>query len=251
MPKSFLSFEKRKIVLPVVLLLLLGYVYVSDEYNYAKIKPLTDKTVYYVFETLRLTVYNATLNGTDAAINSELTEKMKAAIDYNAMFIQEFNASREMTNTALKTLNLFGTNFCIISDSNSFFYLPDNCSLTKTDEVLLIKFDEISCKTAMFSVAVAGNRSLDMKSFMRTDEGRNFFNKHSECTPRSIEDIRKWSSFVDISFEGMERKYNLRTMPSVDYLFYALMLVAEGYLISCLIVWAFEKKQEQKRKKRK
>src|SRR3989344_6264136 len=185
---EFLEFERKKAILPAILVVLLTFVLVYDALYYEEISKRTHEIGDKHLESLKLILYNESLNGSDKEIENKLVDLWGKAgygsqtlfLPYAPLYISEY-----ITNT-------FGTNFC----SEAFLSVSEKseCYGTKTDLILHAELFRLSSCAEKFVISrenfleIPGTDHLTEdiieknKEFVYSERGQNIFNEFEECS---------------------------------------------------------------------
>jgi hypothetical protein len=267
---KFLAYEKKKMILPIILILLLSVV-VVDDYLYAEdVKNISHDIVENALDALKLAVYNASLNGTDASIEAELIDALDKSnnrsdkvyqllIPLGASYVPEY------------AMNTFGTSFCVdhIAGQKQTECTATNLDLVLPAEILrltvcILQFSQIQNDTMfpeLWTKVVVNDRDRygherevnvpnieNFRAFVYSDRGKNIFNEFEGCdySEKTLLDQQKFSkSLVGtglsdlLSFSNEVPKIQILT--PVYIFLYALILLAVGYIVSAVVLWAHRK----------
>ncbi|MDI6722954.1 MAG: hypothetical protein QMD97_05315, partial [Candidatus Aenigmarchaeota archaeon] len=265
---EFLAFEKKKLILPVILVFLLFLVLVLD----AVYADQTAKTVHEItqsmLETAKLVIYNTGLNGTDTSVSGQLALNLKEE-EKNSANERLIKNSLPMIISYISesVLNTFGTNFCS-EFSQLYFFVPSKseCIATKLDLILTSEIIRLNRCLSDFTDTIAFlNRNLtyDTKTgryyitseediekwreFVYSERGTDIFNELESCsysldTLLDYEKLQEISNKSNSSFLSESRSPPKIILLSPVYIFlYFMILAVVGYLVSCLIIWVHRK----------
>jgi hypothetical protein len=269
---ELLRFEKKKLVLPVILAGLLSFVLVMDavyaEQTTNEIRKIREDAL----EVLKLGIYNGSLNGTDEEIQREFIEKEQNARLYQNENIPSIIFRFLLLDYSEYSLNTFGTNFC--SYPIPFGY--DKLLYSGNKDCIITRFEAESVSEIMNLVTCTAHIVSNFsEEFHKYDVYDNKTHKYI-LTQESIEKNRQivYSDEIGKSIRESEL-CNLPTnvilkqeklseltekdvfgsfihkpeIPKVKLLdpayivLYYIILVVVGYLISYFVIWAHRKNE--------
>src|SRR3989338_8425741 len=105
--RHFLAFEKEKVILPILLIFIFSLWIALDVSTQPTVKEAASKSSMLVLETLQLTVYNATLSGTNTELERELIMKQDASSKY-----QDYWQTLSLHASFETIFMVFGIPFC-------------------------------------------------------------------------------------------------------------------------------------------
>ncbi|MBI3190367.1 hypothetical protein HYZ41_01540 [archaeon] len=248
-------FEKKKIILPTILVILFLFV-LSFSAIYSE---QMSKDVHYVVENsledIKLVVYNGTLNVTEPSIENRLIEVRQNAQE---MQNKQFSLLLTFGLSALPeyTLNTFGTNFCEFYTQD---YNKKECVSTDLDTSFFFGVTRITVCAAEFSgyftnIINTNANSIDWRSFKNSpkgqkilrefilsEKGQNIFNYLKGCnyTKNDFLDPQKQIELKQLLNPPVyaQESPTIRVLNGFDTIAYFLILIIVGYIINCIIVY--------------
>jgi hypothetical protein len=252
---AFLKYEKKKVVLPlalvVMLIFLLVYSAVFAERARNDVAPAVDSSL----DVLKLAVYNGSLNGSDLDIETQLVVKREASVVSSQKYYSDLVLVSGTPYAIQYTLNTFGTRFCI---PDIYLTQPSGeCVDTKIGLVLLSETVRlIVCASEFTSTAynktaypgniLAGNDFYQKSQFIHSEEGWNIFDHLENCSNAADfifdpQKVREMGIFQQDFFPNKPVNVKIRYLNAADISFYIVILLAIGYLVSCAVIWAHRK----------
>lgn len=254
---EFLEFERKKIILPAVLVALLSLVLIIDTLYYEKTSDDAHEVVQGALEILRLVIYNGSINGMDDSIEGELVNKQPIVSDFQQNAIKKHAPSILLYYGSEYTLNTFGTNFCVDS-----FVRKDQTECVSTRYGLILPAEVLRLSTCTAYVTSTystifssngtynpetGERLLSEKSVEKnmrivySDQMGKTIKEHEFCN-YSIDTLLSGklesSSFrgIDIPFLNEKNIQKIRLLDPIYIALYYMILIAVGYLVSSIVI---------------
>lgn len=249
---EFLHFEKKKAILPIFLVIFLGFtIFLSNTYS-NQVQEQSNEISENSLDILKLVVYNSSVNGTEQSIENQL------ASEYGKLEM----INEKLSNVLLPTgasygseyvVNSFGTNFCI-SDMYSpydpvYYYNAhpgSECLATELDLVFpatTLRLSHCANRFLNYFREYSKNANItELRTFVLSSHGQNIFNDFEECSysTETLLDYEKMQEIYSKTNAGSEPP-KIRLLSSTDIAIYLIILIAIGYLLSCIIIWLHRK----------
>ncbi len=250
--RNFFAFEKKKIILPLILIILLTFTLAIDALYAEKLKSDTKEAVDYNLEVLKFVVYNTTLNGTDASIENELIRLYNKRDEIEKNIISIFS-SMAASYVPEYIMNTFGTNFC---DLNIVLNYKNECKMTEFDSIVPSEILRLTFCAAQFTGTIGDNKTEygyilllgtleDKRNFILSERGQNIYEEFEVCkySGNFMLDEKKLAVFASYNSLSLPFIGNVGEVPKIsllntaDVVFYVIILFVVGYLVSCFALY--------------
>jgi len=261
---DFLKFEKKKMIIPIILIILLSLVLILNAMYSAQLSKDVHEITQDSLDILKLAVYNASLNGTDKQIENYLVIEQAKSEGFENRFMNLVIPSF-VSYASEYTLDTFGTNFCFyIEKPNSPFLLnspylmiKQECVATELDLIVPAEIYRSVICTSNFT-ATFGKYLHDYPEkageFVYSDMAGKMFNEFWGCkiSVNDLVDSEKSRGVFSVfsgAYVGSILYYEvkgdimpkIRLITPVDIFLYYITVVVTGYIISCFVLWVHRK----------
>ncbi|GEM_PF-2857131 len=266
--RGFLAFERKKIVLPVVLICMLTFVLVLGSLYANNVKNDVKDVVDSSLEVVKLSVYNTNLNGTEPSIETQLFVARNMAEANQHKLVGAFLTSFA-SYIPEYVLNTFGTSFCNTITGGK----QTSCAATELDLAIPIEVVRVTGCAALFVGQIQNETKFPglfievfdetagrsgkkpnieaWREFALSPRGQNIFNEFEYCSyPKARELIfspQKLEAFGSIDGSGILANISNSSLISIhllsplDVLWFAAVIFVTSYLLSCLVLWIHRK----------
>lgn len=257
--KSLLRLERKKLILPIILILIFFFWITVDNITYNEVensKPVIDT----ILDGLKLSIYNYSLGGADKNLEAQLVQKMESSHRAQEEITGKLTPYVILLGGSETVLNAFGIPYCIPQSMSLSYYTSDICIISRSYGQIILELSKMGCKVGLFTKdyfntsTYIGSRlnstSMEIRhEFIYSEEGQNIFDFYEDRCAVSFGDLEKPEKFIGTSvgfISFYKESPRIILLPAELILLVIIILFVEGYVISSILLAVYRRYKEHK-----